>query len=124
LNCTWAINSVSFEKSLEIIDNNFFIDDGVNPYLPHFNYGKTFIQSFHFDNFDASDVLICHNVFDGYDSYSGVGVERLSFAFNTMSGCVSNGGGRCFIYGNTFEECNRAVNGGDSLYIKNCLILK
>lgn len=123
LNCTYAINSDSFEKQLEIIDNEFIIDGSVNPFLHDFNYGRNFIMSSCIGNYEDKDVLICNNIFQGAGSYFGVGAEYLSFAFNTMTDCISNGGNICYFYNNEFYDCNYAIDGGDSLYIKNNMFI-
>jgi len=117
LNCTIGINSDSYEKELEIINNDFIINDNVNPYLPNFNPGRNHIQSFLIGSNYTSDVLICNNFFEGYDSYYGVGANHLSFAYNTISNCISSGANGYF-FKNAFTNCYKAIGGGDSLYIK------
>ncbi|MDO9577754.1 MAG: T9SS type A sorting domain-containing protein [Candidatus Cloacimonadales bacterium] len=118
LNCTIGINSDSYEKELEIIENEFIINDGVNPYLPSFNYGKNFIMSSRIGTFEAKDVLICNNVFEGYGSYHGFSVEQMSFAFNTLLECIGSGGANYF-YDNDFINSTIVGYNYDSLYIKN-----
>ncbi|MEA2096056.1 MAG: FlgD immunoglobulin-like domain containing protein [Candidatus Cloacimonadota bacterium] len=117
LNCTVGINSDSYEKELEIINSEFIIDDEVNPYLPNFNPGRNHIMSSQIGSNYTSDVLVCNNIFEGYGSYFGVGVEHLSFAYNKISNCVSSGANGYF-FESEFTDCTKAIGGGDSLYIK------
>ena len=117
LNCTVGINSDSYEKELEIIDNAFTIDDGVNLFLPEFNPGKNFIMSSRIGTYVAKDVLICNNVFNGYGSYHGFSVEQMSLAYNTLSDCLGSGGANYF-YDNDFLNSGVIGYNYDSLYIK------
>jgi hypothetical protein len=124
-NCTFlnnavGINSNSYTKELEIINNEFIINNDVNPFLPVFNYGRNHIMSSRNNYVDSPDLLICNNNFEGYGAYTAVSVEQLSFSNNTVSNCVGSGGASYF-FNNEFINCNYAINGysGDSLYIKN-----
>jgi len=124
-NCTFlnnavGINSNSYTKELEIINNEFIINNDVNPFLPVFNNGRNHIMSSRNNYVDSPDLLICNNNFEGYGTYTAVSVEQLSFSNNTVSNCVGSGGASYF-FNNEFINCNYAINGysGDSLYIKN-----
>jgi hypothetical protein len=120
LNCAVSINSDSYIKELEIINNEFIIDNNVNPFLPVCNYGRNHIMSSRNNNVDSPDLLICDNIFEGYGAYYCISIEQLSFVNNTISNCVSSGGIGYFV-NNEFNNCNYAINGynGDSLFIKN-----
>jgi len=120
LNCTYSIDSVSYEKELEIVNNEFIINENVNPYLLDFSYGKVFINSDNIGDYDAKDVLICGNRFDGDDTYFGVLIEQMSLAYNTITNCIGSARAKHF-YLNEFIDCTNSIQGYnyDSLYIKN-----
>jgi len=122
-NCTFlnnavGINSNSYTKELEIINNEFIIDNDVNPFLPVFNNGRNHIMSSRNNYVDSPDLLICNNNFEGYGTYFAAGAEQLSFYNNTISNCVSTGGNGYYA-NNEFYNCYNGIVGGDSLYIKN-----
>ena len=122
-NCTFlnnavGINSNSYMKELEIIDNEFIIDNDVNPFLPVFNNGRNHIMSSRHNNVDSPDLLICNNNFEGYGTYFAAGSSQISFSNNTVSNCLSTGGNGYYA-NNEFYNCYNGIVGGDSLYIKN-----
>jgi hypothetical protein len=126
-NCTFLNNAVGINsssymnmKELEIINNEFILNNEINPFLITFNHGRNYIMSSRYNYIDSPDVLICNNNFEGYGTYCAVSVEQMSFSNNTVSNCVSSGGASYF-FNNEFINCNYAINGysGDSLYIKN-----
>lgn len=119
LNCVLSISSTSYEKELEIIDNEFITDNNINPYLYEPTGGNRFISSARIGTYEAKDVLICNNLFDGSNNYSGFYAKQMSLAYNTVKNCISNGGANYF-FSNDFIDCTRAINSSNynSLYIK------
>ena len=114
-----GISSSSFSKNIEIINNNFLINNNINPFL--LSLWKNHIMSYRNVNSDSPDLLVCNNNFTGYDSYCTTISRHISFAQNNISNC-SETDAIGYYYDNTFNNCDYAIrtgSEGDSLYIKN-----
>ncbi|HPR16879.1 MAG TPA: T9SS type A sorting domain-containing protein [Candidatus Cloacimonadota bacterium] len=123
-NCTFlnhavGISSNSSTEYMEIIDNSFIINSNINPFL--LITWTDHIVTYRDESIYSPALLICHNVFDGYDETYWVAISRkTSFAFNIISDCYRTSA-RSHYYKNTFINCEYGIRTGyvgDSLYIK------
>jgi len=127
-NCTFINNGISIydtsnANKLEITDNDFIINDEVNPFYPYYNYGKTFISIGYYGEEDSSQrALICNNNFYGIPRYVCINSRVSSFYNNSVNNCTESFfNGIEYLFGNEFNNCHTAIEGSDndSLYIKN-----
>jgi hypothetical protein len=118
-NYTIGVSSSSYSKNLEIVNNLFQIDNGVNPFFSDFNYGKHHIISYR-NSTICPDLLVCGNVFKGFNSYTTIVANQLSFSFNNIESCTQ-ADAIGYYYNNNFTNCLYGIRTGyegDSLYIK------
>ena len=117
-----SIYSISYTKELEICDNIFIIDENVNPFLPHYNYGRLFIATVLNSEDDPSQKsLISNNKFYGTPFYVCMYASHFLFSYNKIDSC-SHVHGAGYYFGNEFTNCEIGISedsNGDSLYIKN-----
>lgn len=122
INNAASIYSASYSKELLITNNDFIIDDAVNPFYPSYNYGRKFIVSVLYGEDDPTKIsLICNNNFYGIESYACISSTYISFFNNLVTNCYQSKGIGHF-YKNEFINCEVGItaNGeSDSLYIKN-----
>ena len=121
-NCSFINNGVSlssssFSKNLEIINNNFIINDEVNIQL--LDMLSYHIVSYRQD-MNSPELLVCGNSYSGEIMYDPIVSRKASFAFNTIDNCSSSSS-KSYYFSNTFSTFNDAINTGyegDSIYIK------
>ena len=126
--CTFINNGASIYatyssiKDLEITDNDFIINDEVNPFYPHYNYGRIFIVTCLYGTDSTQKTLICNNNFYGIPSYTCLHSELVYFYNNKVINCNSSLLNRIgYFYDNEFINCETGIEAGhdDTLYVKN-----
>ena len=122
INNAASIYSASYSKELLITNNDFIINDEVNPFYPNYNYGRKFIVSVLYGEDDPAQLsLVCNNNFYGIESYACISSTYISFFNNLVTNCYQSRGIGHF-YGNEFINCEIGITAygeSDSLYIKN-----
>ena len=124
-NCNFINNCVGVSsewdtKELEIIDNNFVLNGGINTFM--YDMWSVHIQSYRMNNNDYPFVLIANNTFIGNNYYQAVYAEDLFFSFNKVNNCQ---GVRSYghYFSNEFNNCDQGIENTTSdpgsLYINN-----
>ena len=124
-NCNFINNCVGVSsewdtKELEIIENNFVLNEGINTFM--YDMWRVHIQSYRMNNNDYPFVLIANNTFIGNNYYQAVYAEDLFFTFNNVNNCQ---GVRSYghYFANEFNNCDQGIENTTSitgsLYINN-----
>ena len=117
-----SISSESYDKELEITNNEFIINEDINPFYPSFNYGKMFMETVLYGDDASKKSLVCNNKFYSIEAYRCIHSEFINFCYNKVINCSqSSNKGIGHFYGNEFINCEIGITNiteEDSLFIK------